>query len=107
MWVISANDPAAGIDLTGLDKIVFWQADQNGQTVLGADNRPIVDHFELVGHSFGNFSLSLFASASEDEVNEASKAIFYEMKKGTDMFDLMQYVIEQREKAAKKVEGNG
>ena len=107
MWVISAADPAAGVDLVGIDKFVFTQTDQNGQQLLGQDGKPLLDHYELVGYGFGNFRLTLFSSISEDEVNAASKAIFYEMSKGTEMFDLMQYITEQREKAAKKVAENG
>ena len=56
MWVISAADPAAGVDLVGLDKFVFTQTDQNGQQLLGQDGKPLLDHYELVGYGFGNFS---------------------------------------------------
>lgn len=105
MWVISGADSAMGIDLTGLDKVVFYRTDPNGQTVVDSNGRPILDHFELIGHGFGNFSCLLLASASESEINQASKAIFYEMNRGTQMFDLMQFITEKRKKEQAKANG--
>lgn len=100
MWVISAMDSATGVDLVGLDKMVFSQTDENGNAVVGQDGNPVINHYELVGIGFGGFRLPVMASSSEDDINAASSAIFYEMQRGTEMFDLRKYVIDQQKKAA-------
>lgn len=102
MWVISAVDASMGIDLTGIDKLVYYKTDPEGKTVVDQNGQPILDHYELVGHGFGNFAILLLASVSENEVNDASKAIFYEMSKGTEMFDLMDFITQKRQQAVKK-----
>ena len=102
MWVISAADAAMGIDLTGIDKLIYYRTDPEGKTVVDQNGQPILDRYELVGHGFGNFAILLLSSISEDEIDDASKAIFYEMSKGTEMFDLMNYITQKRKQVVKK-----
>ena len=100
MWIISATDPASGVDLMGLERITYYETDANGAQILDEQGIPRISHYGLIGHGFG-FAIMLFTSPSDDEIRKISNTIFHEMNNGTEMFDLNVVVEELRAKGAK------
>ena len=68
MWVISAADASMGIDLTGIDKLVYYKTDPEGKTVVDQNGQPILDHYELVGHGFGNLGIAVSGKVNNSEL---------------------------------------